>query len=1060
MATNSIRALLAIIAFAGAASIDVRAARLQPVDGATDELLTPVVTPLGVGNQMVTVVLRLTGSSVAERQGDAGRKLSGDEKKQIKDGLKGQQNSLLGTIAGLGGTVIATYQSSYNGIKVRIARDKLAQLAALPGVTAVRPLQLMNPSNVRSVPFIGAPAVWQSPGLRGEGVKIAVIDTGIDYTHANFGGPGTAAAYAAAHANEKLPADPTLFGPLAPRVKGGIDLVGDDYNADPGSPDFQPIPHPDPNPLDCNDHGSHVAGTAAGSGVTAAGHTYVGAYNASTVTSVNDWIIGPGVAPKADIYAIRVFGCAGSTDVTVDAIEWAVDHDMDVINMSLGSAFGSKDDPAAEASTNAAKAGVVVVASAGNEGPNPYITGSPASGDGAISVAASDPTQTFPGAIVSIPGATMTAINANGFALAPTQSYTVKVLTGANVLGCSVAAFGGPASLPPNTLVVVRRGTCARVSKAIFGQQAGAAAVVMVNNATGLPPFEGRITSNPDDGTPFTVTIPFLGVRGLATTAGTDGFKLSAAAGTTATITPATVSNPAFKKLADFSSGGPRTGDSSLKPEITGPGVSIVSTQNGSGNGELTLSGTSMSSPHVAGAAALTVQAHPGWKVEDLKAAIVNTGSPAGVAGYLPRLAGTGLVQPAGSTATQVVARPNGDKFSSSLNFGFAELKEDFSEKSNIQLRNNGSAAAKFNVAQALASGSPHSVSFNKSSITVPAHGSAEVTVSLKVAAATAGAANDGGLSFHDVAGLVEFTPASAADNAGVALRVPYYLVPRPRADVSTKLGKLKGANPSTLATVTNKKGVIAGDADFYAWGIIDKQSDHDDDSEGDDGKDDKNNVSSDVRAIGAQSFPFPSAAVPTRQAIVFAVNTWKRWSNASTNEFDISVDVDGDGIDDYVIVGVDDGLVRTGDFSGLFGVFVFSTRTPGASVAFLPIAPTDGTTLLLPVLSTQLCRAGQPCLSVTNPRFTYHAESFDLVNGGGRVVKGSAKFNPWTNAISTGGFVTVAPKGSDSSTAIAVNSAEFALTPALGAMVVTLDNNNGAPQAQLIKLDKSDKSD
>jgi len=77
----------------------------------------------------------------------------------------------------------------------------------------------------------------------------------------------------------------------------------------------QPVPHPDPNPLDCNGHGSHVAGTAAGTGVLANGATYTGTYDATTVSS-NSWTVGPGVAPKADIYSIRVFGCNGSTDVT------------------------------------------------------------------------------------------------------------------------------------------------------------------------------------------------------------------------------------------------------------------------------------------------------------------------------------------------------------------------------------------------------------------------------------------------------------------------------------------------------------------------------------------------------------------------------------------------------------------------------------------------------------------------------------------------------------------------------------------------------------------------
>jgi minor extracellular serine protease Vpr len=1025
-------------------------------------LITPVWTPLGVSKAPVTVVVQLAGDSVAEQQGNAGRKLDRNEKDRIKGQLKSQQDGLRGSIESLGGTVVAHYQAAYNGIKVRIAHDRAKELAALPGVVAVRPLQLMKPDNVRGIPFIGTPAVWQSLGLHGEGVKIAIIDTGIDYTHANFGGPGTAAAYTAAHATETAPANPALFGPSAPRVKGGIDLVGDSYNADPNSPAYQPIPHPDPNPLDCFGHGSHVAGTAAGSGVTSAGTTYTGPYNASTLAVPANFNVGPGVAPKADLYAVRVFGCQGSTDVTVDAIEWAVDNDMDVINMSLGSVFGSKDEPSAVASTNAAKAGVIVVASAGNSGASPYVTGSPSTADGAISVAANDPWPTFPGATIAVAGLTVPAINANGYPLSGSSTYNIKIIKNADgslSLGCGVAAFGGP--LPPNTIAVVNRGTCARVAKAIFGQQAGAAAVVMVNNAGGFPPFEGPITSNPDDGTPFNVTIPFLGVKGPAT-GSTDGAKLQLVAdGTATTVAAASITNPNFTGFASFTSGGPRTGDSGLKPDVTAPGVSIISTAIGTGNAGAAMSGTSMASPHVAGVAALTRQAHPTWKVEDIKAAIVNTGRPSGVLGYGTSLGGTGLVQPASSTATQVVARSEGQKFGASLNFGFAEFRDRFRRTKEISLRNNGPADAIFKVAQAAASGSSHTVSLSRTSVRVPAHGETEISVTLDVPAATAGGSNDGSLlSFQEVAGFVEITPASASDNAGVALRVPYYLVPRALSNVSTTIGKLTGTNPSTVATVTNKRSAIAGDADFYAWGIFDRKS-NGDDSESDGENENKDNASNDVRAIGVQSFPDPTPTNPDRRQLVFAVNTFNRWSNASTNEFDIFVDVDGDGKDDYVIVGADQGAVQTGSANGLMGSFVFSKRSPGASIAFFASAPTDSSTALLAVRSSQLCRTGEPCLSkLINPRLTYHAKSFDVVNGGEKVVAGSAKYNPWSSSISfsqgviEGGFATVAPGATDATVSISVNSAESKLTPALGLMVVTFDNKSGADEAQLIRVD------
>lgn len=1048
MRFRSIRTLgLVTSAFGALVSSAALAVRPEPAPQA-GHIDAPVITPLGIGKQPVTVVLQLSAEPVAVQQGNAGRKLERREKDLIKAQLKASQDALRGNIQGVGGTVLANYQAAYNGIKVRVARDKLEQLAALPGVVAVRPLFPVKRNNVRGVPLIGSPAVWQELGLHGEGVKVAIIDTGIDYTHANFGGPGTKAAYDAAHAAETAPANPLHFGPLAPRIKGGFDFVGDSYNADDSDPaTYQPIPHPDPNPLDCNGHGSHVAGSAAGSGVTANGATYSGPYNASTIGS-NSWTIAPGVAPKADLYALRVFGCDGSTDVTVDAIEWAVDNDMDVINMSLGSSFGSRDDPSAVASTNAAKAGVIVVASAGNSGPNQYITGSPGTADGSIAVAAIDPTATFPGALMTLStgGAALPVQNSNGATFGDGTAYGVVVLRDANgnvSLGCNPAEYTAVPGGLAGKLVVVQRGVCARVARAVYAQKAGAAAAAMIDTSSGYPPFEGPITSNPDTGEQYTVTIPFFGLRGLAASSTSDGGRLRLAAGGTATVSNALLPNPGFLGFASFSSGGPRTGDGQLKPDVAAPGVAIVSTGSGTGNGPATISGTSMAAPHVAGVAALTRQARPHWRVADIKSAIVHSADPSQVVGHRISRGGTGLVQPVSSTLGHVVVATDDHRFSVAVDFGVEEMREDFLGTKSIRLKNRGHAPATFSVAQVRPAGAPHSVALSRSSVTVPAHGSVEVDVTLNVPVATAGASNGAGLSFREVAGMVQFTPASAGDNAGVALRVPYYLVPRARADVSTRIGKLQGPNPSTVAVVTNRRGAIEADADFYAWGLADRKN--------------PGRVSNDVRAIGTQSFPFPSAADPNRRLLVFAVNTFDRWSNASTNEFDILIDVDGDGIDDYVVVGFDQGALQTGTFNGRLGAFVFSTRSGGAAIDFLATAPTDSSTALLPVLTSRLCRLNEPCLSAANPRITYRAVAFDLLNGGVDAVRGQAKFNVWASAISQGGFATVAPGATDANNVISVDSAEWKRTPAKGLMVVTLDNKSGKDEAQLIEVEPHD---
>src|SRR5262245_39002255 len=295
------------LVFAGAimAVFAASAPRARNFDAAGDGgiVSTPFV-PRSVSAAPMTVVVQLSGKSVAEAQADAGRKVTKAEKDQIKTQLKTAQDGLKAQIQSAGGKVLAQFQSALNGIKVQIPASKLSQLSALPGVRALLPVHEDVPDNVTSVPYIGAPTVWAAPtNFRGENMKIAVIDSGIDYTHANFGGPGTVAAYVAANATDTLPADPQQFGPNAlTKVKGGFDFVGDDYNAN--DPNHN-VPAPDPNPLDCFGHGSHVAGTAAGFGVTSAGATYAGPYDPSIYTP-GAFRIGPGVAPKAHLYAYRL----------------------------------------------------------------------------------------------------------------------------------------------------------------------------------------------------------------------------------------------------------------------------------------------------------------------------------------------------------------------------------------------------------------------------------------------------------------------------------------------------------------------------------------------------------------------------------------------------------------------------------------------------------------------------------------------------------------------------------------------------------------------------------
>lgn len=977
-----------------------------------------------------TVVLIFAGPSVAEQQRQAGRYLSSSERNAIKSARAAEHAVAKAAIERRGGQVLATYSAALNGIKVTVPQDRLQELRSIPGVVDIKLVGTYEPQNATSVPLIGAPQVWQLPArLQGQGVKVAIIDTGIDYTHANFGGPGTVASYQAAKATNTLPANPSLFGPAAPKVKGGIDLVGDAYTG-------ANTPVPDPNPLDCEStsgtvgHGSHVAGTAAGFGVKADGTTFAGPWSAAAYTP-GAFRIGPGVAPQADLYAVRVFGCSGNTNVVTEAIDWAVANGMDVINMSLGSDFGNVGNGNAgslaeqQAVANAAAAGIIVVISSGNSGPTPYITGAPGVFPGAISVAATDALAGIPTASLALTGgATIGVQNSNGGAFTNGTSRPIVVLRnpdGTVSLGCN------PNEYDKNTnggiditgkLVVTLRGTCARSFRAGAAQHFGGAAAAMINNAAGFPPYEGLIVggaATPADGNIYeTVTIPFFGVSpsdAAALTGPTGGPAPANAIATDTGILP----NANYLRVASFSSAGPRIGDSVLRPGVTAPGVSTVSTASGTGNNLEVLSGTSMAAPHIAGVAALVTQANPTWSPADQRAAIVQTANPALMPDYSPRNEGSGFVQALAAVSTQAVVRMPDE----SVSFGYADLLNDYSVTKQVTVHNAGPKAVQFNIAVTRSVGPASATLTAPPSVIVNANSDAQFPVTLNVLANSVG----GGTGFQDIGGYIQLTPSSTRLNGNVKLSVPYYLVAHSRSNLAASLA-------GNTLNFSNAGGALSGTPVFYSLGQYQPTP--------------QNINQVDVRAVGARL---------SGTNVIFGINTHNRTSTTlASQEIDICIDTSGGPgfTPNKVLIGIRGSLLSSSLLVSQYATAIFPTDANcningGGTLLFTVTQPTDNSTLQLPVPRAGTAGLG---LTTTNPRFKYRVNYFGT-DGFGAAMPGTGAFNAFTPALTFSAAQALAPNATGTAT-VTVNAAEAGLSPPLGVMVVAPDNVSGASQALL----------
>ena len=501
------------------------------------------------------------------------------------------------------------------------------------------------------------------------------------------------------------------------------------------------------------------------------------------------------------------------------------------------------------------------------------------------------------------------------------------------------------------------------------------------------------------------------------------------------------IANPGFRGLAAFTSGGFRSGDSGVKPDVTAPGVSVMSTGIGQGTGGVRMSGTSMAAPHTAGVAALVVEANPGWSPADVKAAIVNTAS-AEPSLVVPgstnqRLAGAGVVQP--RRAVDALVRATGPTGSPTLSFGYEQLSGAYSETLELTLMNESGTDQQYSLGAAFnGSALGSALVISPDTVTVGALSTATVDVTLSLSAGAVGAlpgASQAAGALVSARGVVTATPATAGPGI-YALRVPFALVPRGLSDVvAGPPSRFGPGDPATQVRTIElaNAGIHAGAADVYGWGLSDP-ADH--------------GGSMDVRAVGVQTLPGEVAGLGADdRLLVFAVNTYGRWSNASTNEYDIPIDVGRDGTVDFVVVGVDLGAVLAGAFDGRFGSFVF-TADGQVVDAFFADAPMNGSTVLLPAAASSLG------LASGSSRFSYQATAFSLEGDGVDPVGGVGKFDSHQPALSQGDFIALAPGGTATLTQV-VNVPLHNTSPSLGWLVVTQDDANGAAQADEIPIGK-----
>ncbi len=628
-----------------------------------------------------------------------------------------------------------------NAVSIEAGASEIAAISALPGVKRVQLNRRYHASMDTSVPLINAPAVWQNaagPSANGEGMKIAILDTGIDIANPLFSGAGYTAPPGFPRVNnfnENLTNNKVI---AAKSFLDGI-LTAQDENG----------------------HGSNVAGIAAG--------------NAGTLSPLAAL---SGVAPRAYLGNYRVLDAEGNgfEDLVTLGLEEAAADGFDVINLSLG---GDPTDElgllenAVETAVNVH--GRIVVLSAGNEGnggvEDEMTVGSPGISPSAITVAAASNAHIV-GPVITVdqPAPVTPSLvkigSSTGNSVAVGDSLTGVAYVYADPQGRVCGTL--PSGSLSGKVALIERGVCSFTDKVNNAATAGARAVIIFNKDLSEGADGGDNILNMEvSGT----TIPSVFVARSAGLALRD--FVAANPGAILTIEPFGTGSATADVLASFSSRGPST-IQGLKPDITAPGEIIysaaITTPNNSGisdpSGFAAVSGTSQAAPHIAGGAALIKQLNPNFTVAQVKSALMNSALIDVFTDVNQTARVTVLAQGAGRVDLARAAAVTATFSPASLSLGIQKRKNKLTLTAGLSFTNVTTSQNTFNVSveQLETSVSPLVVSASSNAVTLAAGQTGSVTFSIFLKKKKKA-------EKRDYTGYV-----NVSDSLGQTLHVPYWV--------------------------------------------------------------------------------------------------------------------------------------------------------------------------------------------------------------------------------------------------------------------------------------------